>query len=260
MSDGDEDFDRFIASFAGIDGGNRHADLWICGIEHGGELEKPGSLLEPERRPGSWTQTFKEKPTDFYRWQYHQKVAKLLIALDALSNAPAATPDISPQAYRPFMADKLYAKDGQNFKLNLFPLASPSVNSEAWRQAYRGHPYLEEKSSYYGRCREKRFPFLRRLRAKYRPNVVIGTGITFKEDFAKAFGFEGPPEELALEPRQSSTRSYFRYEDATGVLYVTPFFGGRYGLNSNALIVELARHLAMAHPELGKGGGNARCL
>lgn len=253
MGDGDQDFDRFIGSFAGVDGGNPDADLWICGIEHGGALEDLGTKLQPEPHPGAWTPEFRADHPDFYRWQYHQKVAKLLIALEALLSGDDANPDLSPHAYRPYMAEKLYVEGGRNFKLNLFPLASPYVRSDAWAQAYRSHPYLEDKSTYYQRCREKRFPFFRQIRAQHAPKVIIGTGVTFKDAFASAFGFDGQPDEFVLSTSDPVARRCFRYQEEGAALYVTPFLGGPHGLNSNALITELARVIAMSHPHLRLG-------
>lgn len=206
--DTDDAWIQYFASYAGLDGGNPNAPVWICGIEHGGSIAD-------------------------------------------MASAPHAQPDLT--AYRAHMESELYAEDGDSFKLNLFPLPSPSVTSSAWGAAYRSHGRLGNKAAYYEHCRKVRCPTLRELRHRYRPRVIVGTGKTFRDDFAAAFGFEGEPRQIDISSPNGATRTLSRYSDQGTLLYVTPFFGGRYGLNSNALLVELARTIETGEKRCSSG-------
>jgi transcriptional activator of eps genes len=236
--------DNYLASYTGIDGGNPHAAIWICGIEHGGDIDALDGPLIPEPEPGGWTEKFRRTHPDFQKWQYHQKVAKLLISLRVLESDPSATPALSKDVYRAYMADELYVQGGQSFKLNLFPFSSPSVCSPKWEEAYRAHDALRDKHAYYNRCEEIRFPFLKAIREQYDPKLVLCTGVTFRAQFAKAFGFSSETKSFAISNGSGSSRQCHRYEDGRASLIVTPFFGGPYGINSNALIIDLARAIA----------------
>ena len=179
--------DAFIASYAGIDGGNPKASIWICGIEHGGDFESLEMPLKPERTLSSWDDDFRKKYPKYHTWQYHRKVAKLMVALRGLQDEPTSL-SLRVDACRQYLKDELYVAGGESFKLNLFPLSSPSVNSSKWQEFYSEHLGFESKDFYYKRCRDVRFPFLKKMRDEFRPHIILGTGKTFKCDFADAFG------------------------------------------------------------------------
>lgn len=247
MNPSDEQIKAWLASYSGVDGGDPHAPVWVCGIEHGGECEPLADPLVPEMCPGAWTDDYKRSHPDYPKWQYNQKVAKLLVAVRALHEHGHVDPHIA--GWREYIRDDLYAVRDDiripSFKLNLFPLSSRSVEDRDWADAYGAHASLRDKAAYRELCRKGgRFEFLRAQRARFRPKVVIGTGITFSDDFALAFGFNGSREEFEIRDGRQNQRRCHRHADATGVLIVTPFFGGRHGVNSNGLLVDLAQHVA----------------
>ena len=242
MNDGDKIRD-YLASYRGIDGGNPNAPVWICGIEHGGKSDKGVPDLSAESNPGSWTEQFKQKFKDFSTWPYHQKVAKLMVALRR--NHPGSDQHDSVDGWRKYLAEELYVLEGETFKLNLFPLASPRDNDDKWFDDYGARIGMTIKDEYRELCRGARFDFLRRLREHHRPRLVLGTGRMYRNDFANAFGFSGTrPEQMDIRFGNAS-RECFVYRDEDGTLVVCPFFGGRNGVNSHGLIWELSRLLRL---------------
>ena len=230
--------EKFLGSYAGMDGGNADAPVWICGIEHGGGFEDLQTALKPEKTPGCWNAEFRGKNPTFATWQYHQKVAKLLVAARRLRSGLAATATVD--GWSRYMAEELYERDGETFKLNLYPLASPSVNALGWADAYASIPALRDKKAYYEACRTFRFPFIREIRRRFGPKLILGTGKGYRDRFVEAFGFDGcAPEQVTLET-PSVRRHCTVYRDSTGTLIVSPFFGGRHGMNSDAVIIKLA--------------------
>ena len=234
-----DSIDAFMASYAGIDGGNPKASIWICGIEHGGDFESLKMPLRPEHNLSSWDDDFRSQHPEYCTWQYHRKVAKLMVALRDLQGN-FSRPSPPEDAWRQYLKDELYVSGGESFKLNLFPLSSPSVNSSKWREFYSEHLGFESKDCYYKRCRNVRFPFLNKIREEFRPHIVLGTGKTFRSDFSHAFGFD-ENSEICIKIGKTSQRDCYLYEDNYGVLIVCPFFGGRYGINSDELLFDLAK-------------------
>ena len=232
----------FLASYAGMDGGRPESSIWICGIEYGGGFEDLGSGLAPITAHGSWDAGFKQMHPDFVYWPYHQKVAKLMVALRALRHGARDEP--ATDGWREYLSRDLYAPDGETFKLNLYPLASPSVTARGWAEAYGSIPALRDKPTYHETCRSLRFPFIREIRHRFAPRLILGTGRTYVHRFVEAFGFEGrTPESVTLEAA-GARRACTVYRDQTGTLVVSPFLGGRFGINSDALAIELAKVLA----------------
>lgn len=234
-----EQMNAYLASFTGIDGGNPRGPIWICGIEYGGEFDAPGEDLKPEIEPAAWGPAFRAKHPRYYKWPYHQKVAKLLVSLRRLRTDPAKEPDLD--SWRLYMATELYDRAGDSFKLNLFPFSSPRVQTAGWDEAYRLLPGIDSKAAYYNLCRGVRFRFLEKLRGTFQPRVIVGTGKGFQEDFASAFGFAGKNFEEVMLQHDGSTRVCFLYRDGSCTLIVCPFLGGPYGLSSDGLIRELAK-------------------
>jgi transcriptional activator of eps genes len=226
---------KFLASWSGCDGGNPKASIWICGIEHGGACEPDTPLCE-EKNPGAWDEKFISSHPDFRTWQYHRKVAKLMLAIARLRKPRR---EGHAKDYLAYMKEELYVRDGDTFKLNLFPFSSPSTSPSHWERVYE--PVLEMTRQEYGElCHQDRFSFFAGKRREYSPKVVLGTGKTYRNSFAHAFGFpDMPPERFFIGQREC-----WRYKDYGSTLIVTPFFGGRWGMNSDALLEELAKEIA----------------
>jgi len=242
---------HYFRSFVGMDGGNlENAKLWLCGIEHG---EGCAALedVTPEHKPGAWSAERRGKANGEHRsWPLWEKVAKLVVGIrrNVLEEARTNPGNLTWEHYRD---DFLYGQDGYEFKLNLFPLASPQVNSRNWASAHDVQPELRDKEQYRNLCRNGgRFEFMRELRNTHHPKVIIATGKTSLEDFVSAFGFEGcPHEEIVIGNRGNERRlSVYVARDADGLetrLVVTPFLSyRRYCLNTDELLEALASCVA----------------
>ncbi|WP_155640784.1 hypothetical protein [Burkholderia pseudomultivorans] len=99
-------------------------------------------------------------------------------------------------------------------------------------------------------CREGgRFNFMRKQAIRFRPKLILGTGVQFKKDFACAFGFEDYEEREVPVSMNSATRTLYvrqqrQADGTTTTRVICPFPGAPSGLNSNALLNELSRELA----------------
>ena len=106
----------------------------------------------------------------------------------------------------------------------------------------------------YPRCEKDngRFDFFRNLRKEHKPKFVICTGITKMREFGLAFGFPDDLEHFEVSVAGGQKRNCYRYSDGVSTLIVTPFFGGRYGMNSDNLIIELAAEIVDIERNAGK--------
>lgn len=252
---------EYLKSYAGHDGGEPTAKVWVCGIEHGGapdECDKVFDVedLEPESAMSFWTPEFKqahEEPgEEWTSWQYHQKVAKLMTAIEGVQEDPMKP--ASTVGWRHYHQNRLYQPHDSSFKLNLFPLAVRSTNDADWALHYGHVSEIATRRSYIQLCRDVRFPELRALKERHGPLVILGTGRTLRHLFAEAFGFVGASEETASIVDGSRTRTCSIYRDRFTTLVVSPFFDWRaHSMNSDGLLEGLATLVAKELAER-KGG------
>jgi hypothetical protein len=180
-----QDFARWAIGFSGMDGGNIHSQLWISGIEWGGN--SPPSLFptrfcynENGRWIPCWNQEFRQAEPEYQGWQFDQKVAKIVLRLFGAN--------LACNNYADYMRDYLYTQHGHCFKLNLYPLNAPNTNPELWDERYYKLTGFPTKVHYWSWCSENRFPFIKSLLEKYSPKVVIAAGSSFRRDYILAFG------------------------------------------------------------------------
>lgn len=241
----------YFASFVGMDGGNlSHAKLWLCGIEHGGDCEALKDV-EPECEPRPWSVERRAALKGEHRsWPLWEKLAKVVVSAqsNALQQAGVGPSDMTWNYYRD---NYLYGREAWEFKFNLFPLSCPQVDSARWSVVHREQPEIIDKEQYRNLCRNGgRFSFMRDLRQRHRPKVIVAMGVGSRNDFVRAFGFEDCScEELLIGDSGNRCRLHVyvdRYaDDSEARLVVTPFVSYRkYCLNSDSLLEELAGRAA----------------
>jgi transcriptional activator of eps genes len=245
----DFELSRYFASFCGMDGGNLKAKLRIGGIEHGSDAEALCTVT-PECEPGAWTTERRtEHSAQYRRWPYWRNVAKVVVGIQQASMRDDKLP-VPALDWRIYRDRYLYSREGWEFKLNLFPLPTAHVSSEDWMKAYGAHPALADKERYRSLCRERgRFDFMRQLRLQHRPKVILATGVGSRNDFVDAFGLgEIEAQEVFIGVGKSLRRLFIyeqQYPDGSHTaLVVTPFLGSPNGINSTALLNELASYVA----------------
>lgn len=79
-----------------------------------------------------------EAPGDMGRWLQHQRIARIMAA----ARAEALGERVGDEAWKPYFWERLYAPDGAEFKLNLFPLPAQLDGLTPWSKVFRGQPEL----------------------------------------------------------------------------------------------------------------------
>ncbi len=246
-----DEFKEWACSLQGCDGGNPSADIWLCGIEWGGagdteeswkkyyNVELPAQFKEKKpalKAKYPWEESFKERSS------YGRSAGKII----------ASYYGQSVENYYDFLC----AKQLELFKLNLYPIAFGDASQEFWDKYGLSEKLgFDDKYSYQLWCMYNRFPALRAKAQEHNPTVIIGTGISYCTDFFKCFApdnFSGIPKKGIIHVNGDERTYRYAHIDLNScrktLLIVIPFFSGRYGLNSNALLEEMGKRIK-AHSE-----------
>lgn len=238
----EDNFKKFIGSWSGVTGGlpDNKQKLWFVGIEYGGKVGDIKTCREYRLSDiAGWTENFKYRNPDFYKWQYHQKISKIITAYKIEGEFRQ---DFYDKAWRKYIRDELYVigDDGNanEFHVNLYPLSRPNINT-CLDSALEKFGITQKE--YYEYCQYTRFPFLRAQADYFSPQNIVCTGFQlekqFAETFADAAGYDG------REVLDVAGRKVIYYPCERWDLIVTPFLGGRFGLNSNQHLIELGNFL-----------------
>ncbi len=236
------ELDIAFSSFAGMDGGNPAAAIWVCDAAPLYGHVPLSVALQRQPTPGTWDRAFRRRHAHLLpRWLTHQRIARVLAAARATALPPGRTP-ISAKEY---FDSYLYGPRGWDFKLNLFPLPDRPDQALPWSEVFREQPVLRIKSDYLRLCRlGGRFRFISSLRRQYRPRAVLCLGERHTHDYQRAFGFEDvEPIDLFLKPADLARRLQLFEHDHT-TLVLSPPFAGAHGLTSDVQLDALGVFLA----------------
>ena len=231
---------EWACSFSGCDGGNINAEIWLCGIEWASGSE--GNYYEKDL-PNEIKLGAVEPNLKTYDWEYSlthpygRNFAKLYKSIKGEE----------VEKYE----DVVNLTGNEIFKANLYPIAFDSTDHALW------HKYnldkitgFESKHLFNTWCFFNRFIFFSEHRKQYKPKLIIGTGIDYLRDFIMCFGGNESIEKLKFntitpnsEKNKYDRTYYWLNLDDDTLLVVIPFFGGRYGLNSNNLLQEMGNRI-----------------
>lgn len=238
-----ENLREWACSLSGCDGGNIKADTWLCGIEWGQGSYDDGiyykEVLPNEISKGAVTlknTKFDWKGSTTY--PYGRSFAKLWTVINDENGKAENYRDVS-------------SLDGsQLFKLNLYPIAFDSTDHDLW------HKYdldkitgFENKHLFNTWCFFNRFSAYSKLRVEHRPKLIICTGVDYLRDFLMCFVGNENIDKLnvgSIEGQSENNkyaRKYYWVKADETLIVITPFFSGRYGLNSNFLLEKMGKEI-----------------
>jgi len=250
------EFAEWAASFSGCDGGNPHGDIWVCGLEHGGEAGNPckrmagGPIYEP---PLGY-----DRPECNLDYPYNQNLLRIFCGI--YGQPPSAYAEFN-QKHNPFVGK------GQNFfKINLFPLKFPNNENYLWESGHTECTGFTNKKSYTRWCLTHRLEFLRDQIHTYQPKVIIGVGTGHRGGFKRLLS-ENPrnvplSKEVATVAKWKNGEKHkeVEYSDPNDhtVLAVIPFPGKPSGPQSNDEMEKFGRKIAEIVPSLREGPATAQ--
>ncbi|MDF3837884.1 transcriptional regulator [Cupriavidus basilensis] len=238
-----DELDAYFSSYAGMEGGNIGAAVWICDKEPHLLATAPGAPLTPLHEPPAWDSAFRERHRhDMQRWQTHQRLARIMAA----TRAAVLREPVPELDWRSYFDRHLYGPRGWEFKLNLYPLPKPQQMDLSQIESFRRNPYLSPNWRYVEFCRQGgRFRFIAGLRRRVHPKVILCTGQAEEDEFLMAFGFEGVPcSEHHLQPADLvKTLRVYSHEGTH--LVICPKVGGPTGINSDTLLDAMGAYLSV---------------
>ncbi len=250
-----QELDDYFASYVGMEGGNPQASVWICDRSPLPWFEHLARPLQPRTEPPAWDAAFRARHLeDMGRWLHHQRIARFMAA----ARAEALGVALGDNDWRRYYWNQLYAPDGHEFKLNLFPLPAQLDGLTPWSKVFRGQPELVPKDRYLALCRQGgRFHFLQYMRARWRPKIVVCLGYRHADDYLHAFGLsdlEG--EDLPLQPADLVKILRVFVKDGTTWI-ICPALAGSAGLTSDVLLNAFGRLLGarLAPGDFGETAG-----
>lgn len=250
-----EDFAKWALQYQGFDGGNPNTELWFCGIEYGGAGD-PTKTQFIDDIPNDWVEWQDDKGYRIPFFTPRDKNGDLDDEMKVDGPFALAQSKIAAQYYgRPINTwRKLAGKDGECFKMNLYPVAFNSHDDSLWKKVHFEKTGFISKSEYKTWNLNNRFPKLKQLVNTYQPKVFICFGQSLKSEFLTAFCdnddqiFEDLPEIDIGNKADKSNRVLFhrRINGGKTLLMICPFPRGAWGLNSDVLckqVAELAKGL-----------------
>jgi len=231
----ENEFTKSAREWLGIDGGNPHGELWFCGLEYGGSNDAP-TAYDPDQQFSKdnipcWNDKRKTiEPLIYHNFTYDKHCSKVATAYQGLAH----------EKYEDYYISDLYNSGGHTFKMNLYPLPFPRVNSD-WNEGQIRLTGFKEKSEYRHWCREYRFRRLRELLLKYKPRVLICTGINHAKEFKDAFldDPESMPYDMKSNKRGYKLLETYKANESTHLI-ISRFFGN--GQMKNEEFFELGRY------------------
>lgn len=232
-------FEKWASGYSGFDGGNPKGKIWLCGIEWGGQNPKKEDLEKLFEEDVTTVPTGYECHTINMKFQqYNVKFIKVMASLydiEFIKNNRYDKKSIEEFNNK----EKFFTKDSNYLKLNLLPFNFPNVSEEKWDINYQNLTGFKSKKEYMDWSLNARFEMFQNLTKEYSPKIIITVGKTHFENYKNAFGYR---DALFITERFNSNQNkeykYFYDKENNRVMFNFPFFSGRYGLNSNNLLIE----------------------
>ncbi len=219
---------HFLATCDGGDPGTpARPTTWLFGIEPGWSLsDQTADASAKPVDPAHLVLLDRYAVELQLTWPYNRNAFRLLAALAREK----------PEEYRDFALRVRPFERGSigYFKGNLFP--EPFNNVHQWDDKARELTGFDTKGEYQVWMRTSRFAVIRTWIERCRPRVVIGTGLTFLNDFLAITNTSTAPEVFHFEVNGHPKRMFVTTSGTVPVAVVPHLSGGPHGLNSNRAI------------------------
>jgi hypothetical protein len=222
--------DEALSKFSGCDSdeigaGSIYApSVWVLGLEHGtykSQHDENSSTREAEE---DLTYSVKTQ----LKWPYNRNLFKLLSVIDG---------EHGVEGYQKFAEAKQPFVQGSSgfFKGNLYPF--PCKKSKDWPQRAIDITGFSSKNEYLDWCKRYRLPTIKKWIEEYSPELIVGVGITARDEFSEAvFGEKSKFFEVGFYVNGHKKRVFHNSKDGKILVVVPHLSGSSHGLNSDESI------------------------
>ena len=215
-----------LEKFYGCEGGDAGSQgapsIWLFGIEPGWSKNDQKNIGEDHHPVDEGYSVNKQ-----LKWIYNRNAFKLLSIINGYQIAQ----------YREFAEKQQPFVQGCTgyFKGNLYPYACNNVDD--WPEDAVKETGFVTKVEYQNWCREYRWPAIKSWVDEHEPQLFIGVGNSFREQFSLAvFGRHVELKDRNFTINGHSKRLFYSNTDGRKLVVVPHLSGGRNGLNSHKSI------------------------
>lgn len=232
------DFKKWALGFSGCDGGDlgdsKRQSIWFCGIEWGGGFpDSVKKLQEIFKEDVSKMSLGYDDESENLAYRFNWRAMKLLSAIKGgkTSECKKFAKEIKP-----------FVKNEKGYcRLNLYPLSFKTTSHSLWSESFTKTTGLANKSEYKKWIEENRFLVMQNWVKTYNPKLIICTGISYKNDFLKAFTYEG----VNVNKKLVDDKIFYWAKNPNGTLVVVIYFMiGRYGLTKDSTVQKTGEEIA----------------
>lgn len=240
----DEKFKKWATGYSGFDGGNAKGEIWLCGIEWGGE--SPSCIQELE---ALFLEDVRKIPTGYI---YHEKNLvfnynkRFIHIIGAMKDEKFSSGDVQEKIKNLNKKEKFFTEKSNYLKLNLSPLNFPNTDGGKWDDKYEEITKFKTKSDYEKWVWTEREKLFKDMEKEYKPKLIItfGTSSNYITKYKKFFNFNEI--KLTTYSYESDKRLSLKYgykEDSTGnkTLFINTYFPSNGWLTSSKTLDETGR-------------------
>lgn len=230
-------FRNWALDFSGCDGGdignNNERSIWFCGIEWGGGFDTDKVILKE-----IFNKKLEKIPLGYDNWNenisypYNWQAMKLLSIIH----------NYELKDYKKFAENiKPFVKNEKGFfKLNLYPIAFKNTSHDLWEDNFSEATNFKTKQDYIDWIKENRFPIMNKWVKEFSPKLIICTGITYSDDFKRAFSDYN--NEFNIEKIENHELLWSENANGTKIVII-PFMVNRNGLTKNENIEKFGQRI-----------------
>lgn len=223
-------FEKWALSCSGMVG-NPEGRYWFCGIEYGGKDEedrKYGYIEKPEE----WNETFKaDNKEEYWKWPLYRKISKIMLAITKKG--------FDREIAREYQKKNLFIPGGDTFLMNIFPLSFHDRRSE-WTKELARKTGFEDRKYYENWCKDRRIKYLKAYYKHYRNVKML---LCFGKEFANYIIGSFLDKNASQNIFHIKDIEIMHYIDGSKHVFISPFLGGRNGLNKNEDLLKLGKEI-----------------
>lgn len=222
-----ENFKKWATGFSGFDGGNPNGEIWLCGIEWGGDspnnINKLYELFEKDVSDLDKIIGY----GDFKINMEHDYNKRFINIIGSLKNKDF--PIDSKEVYKCIEElnekEKFFTKDSNYMKLNLSPFNFPTTNKELWSDDYKQITGFKNKIDYEQWVWKERKKVFNDMTQKYKPKLIITFGASRKyfNNYLDFFCFQNKDINPSIKYK-TSNRLSLKYAFQNNILLINLYF------------------------------------
>lgn len=222
-----EKFKKWATGYSGFDGGNPNGEIWLSGIEWGGE--SPHNIDELYKLFNENVENIEKingysNHTMNLQFNYNKRFINIIGAIKD-QNFPIDVNEVNNYITILNEKEKFFTKNSNYMKLNLSPFNFPTTSNDFWTSDYKIITGFDTKEEYEKWVWTERKKLFNKMTEKYKPKLIItfGSSQKYYNNFLLFFGFNKNIKESPIQYK-SSKRLSLKYSYQNNTLLINLYF------------------------------------